>query len=415
MAAACHATLRGHRVHVLEATRIAGGRARALDCQLPDGTIVRLDNGQHILIGAYSATLKLMQQVGLQPKKVLRRMPLRLSFPDGSGLELPNLPAPLDAFAGLASARGWSLSDKWSLLQATLRWLLRRFQCDPATTVTQLCDGITPAVMHKLIEPLCISALNTPAERASAQVFLTVLQDSLFGGTGHSHLLIPSTDLTTLFPAAAARWLEQHGGHVTYNHRVDHLSLIDRHWVIGEEVFDAVIWATSSAVAAQVLNVSSHLMASDVANTLQSWATTADALQFESIATVYTYAADTRLSHPMLALHSSAQHPAQFVFDRGQLTGNPGVLAWVISAASTDRAALQSAVLQQAREQLGLDVQAIQTVLEKRATFACTPNLQRPGMHIAPGLLACGDYIAGPYPATLEGAVRSGLAAAQSL
>ncbi|MES2423107.1 MAG: FAD-dependent oxidoreductase, partial [Pseudomonadota bacterium] len=58
---------------------------------------------------------------------------------------------------------------------------------------------------------------------------------------------------------------------------------------------------------------------------------------------------------------------------------------------------------------------AVQTVVEKRATFACTPGLQRPPMEIAPRLLACGDYVAGPYPATLEGAVRSGMAAAQAL
>ena len=55
------------------------------------------------------------------------------------------------------------------------------------------------------------------------------------------------------------------------------------------------------------------------------------------------------------------------------------------------------------------------TTAEKRATFACTPNLQRPPARIAPGLWAAGDYIAGPYPATLEGAVRAGLAAAQGV
>jgi predicted NAD/FAD-dependent oxidoreductase len=68
-------------------------------------------------------------------------------------------------------------------------------------------------------------------------------------------------------------------------------------------------------------------------------------------------------------------------------------------------------VLAHARAQLGLDLEAVQTVVEKRATFACTPGLQRPAPAIAPGLLACGDYVAGPYPATLEGAVRSGAAA----
>jgi hypothetical protein len=57
----------------------------------------------------------------------------------------------------------------------------------------------------------------------------------------------------------------------------------------------------------------------------------------------------------------------------------------------------------------------VHTIAEKRATFRCTPGLQRPGALIAPGLLAAGDHIDGPYPATLEGAVRSGLQAAALL
>jgi predicted NAD/FAD-dependent oxidoreductase len=56
---------------------------------------------------------------------------------------------------------------------------------------------------------------------------------------------------------------------------------------------------------------------------------------------------------------------------------------------------------------------AVQTIVEKRATFACLPGLLRPAAQVLPGLLACGDYVEGPYPATLEGAVRSGLQAAQ--
>ena len=72
-------------------------------------------------------------------------------------------------------------------------------------------------------------------------------------------------------------------------------------------------------------------------------------------------------------------------------------------------------VIAQAQEQLGLALQPLKTVVEKRATFACTPNLVRPDPHIVPGLIACGDYIDGPYPATLEGAVRSGITAARSL
>lgn len=107
--------------------------------------------------------------------------------------------------------------------------------------------------------------------------------------------------------------------------------------------------------------------------------------------------------------------PAQFVFDRGQLGGPAGLLAFVVSASRGERDVLQAQVMAQAHDQLGLTLQAVQTIVEKRATFACTPGLQRPPMAIAPGLLAAGDYVDGPYPATLEGAVRSGLAAAIAL
>ena len=64
---------------------------------------------------------------------------------------------------------------------------------------------------------------------------------------------------------------------------------------------------------------------------------------------------------------------------------------------------------------LGWEVQPLKTIVEKRATFACVPGLQRPPAAIAPGLWACGDYVEGPYPATLEGAVRAGLAVADAL
>jgi monoamine oxidase len=52
---------------------------------------------------------------------------------------------------------------------------------------------------------------------------------------------------------------------------------------------------------------------------------------------------------------------------------------------------------------------------EKRATFRCVPGLQRPAGRVAQGLHAAGDYVRGPYPATIEGAVRSALEAVDAL
>ncbi len=433
LAAAVTATQAGYNATVFEASSAIGGRARGLNTSknytLPDGTAAPLDNGQHILIGAYTDTLKLMRTVGVEPEQALLSLPMTLQFPDGQGLMFKHWPTPLDALGGTLGARGWSMTDKASLLRVALGWQLKGFTCAANLSVADLCHRLTPKVNAELIEPLCVSALNTPVARASAQVFLRVLRDALFGVQGGSRLLLPRVDLSALFPDAAAAWLQQRGGQVRLGHRVQSLHIqgeqqvhpdrqgvrqVER-WRVDGEAFEAVILATSSSNAALASMHSSLAATEIIAHQLQQWATTCQALRFEAIATVYAWAAHAKLAQPMLALRSNGQCPAQFVFDRGQLGGPAGLLAFVVSAAAGDRATLETQVLAQAQAQLGMTLHVVQTVVEKRATFACTPNLQRPAMQIAPGLLACGDYIDGPYPATLEGAVRSGVQAASAL
>jgi squalene-associated FAD-dependent desaturase len=418
MAAAIQATKNGHTAIVFEAARTIGGRARALNTSLPDGTEVTLDNGQHILIGAYADTLELMSEVGVREQDAVLRTPMALLFPDGKGLRFPNWPTPLDALGGILTAKGWSMADKWSLLRVATAWQFSRFLCAPTLSVAALCAGLTPRVMAELIEPLCVSALNTPAHRASAQVFLRVMKDALFGVQGGSQLLLPTQDLTELFPGPAARWLAQRGGQVQLGVRVEQINPAARQWLVNDQLFDVVILATSSTHAAMLVENTAQVAPAPLTTQLQNWVTVTAALQFEAIATVYAWAPQASLSHPMLSLrpsHDAAQPaPAQFVFDRGQLGGPKGLLAFVVSASEGDRETLQTQVIQQAQAQLGLSLQAVTTVVDKRATFACTPGLQRPVMNVAPGLLACGDYVEGPYPATLEGAVRSGMAAANT-
>ncbi len=433
-AAAVEATRLGHHVTLFEASRTLGGRARRVDV-MHKGKPLALDNGQHILIGAYAETLKLMADVGVDIPRSLLRLPLTLQFPDGSGLALPNLPAPFDALAGILAARGWSWRDKLSLLKVAIGWQLAGFQCDAQQSVTALCKGLTSGVMASLIEPLCVSALNTPAERASGQVFLRVMQDSLFAANGAhgvkdvkdvkgvkgvkdvkggSNLLLPLVDLSALMPNAASAWLQHHGSEVKLGVRVQSIRHDQNRWHVVTQTsdpsntFDAVILACPPTEAARLVEGAN--LACD------GWLAQTQTLQHEAITTVYAIAPGAHLSQPMLALRSSSIHPAQFVFDRGQLGGPPELLAFVISASVGDSATLSQRVAAQAADQLGLkDLQLLQTIVEKRATFACTPGLQRPGMQLAPTLLACGDYVQGPYPATLEGTVRSALAAARSL
>ncbi len=429
-AAAVKATQLGHDVTLFESARIPGGRARRVETTLA-GEPLQIDNGQHILIGAYAETLRLMTALGVDTDANLMRIPLRLEFPNGDGLNLPAWrgPAAVQALIGILGARGWAWQDKWSLLQLARRWQAGGFECPAHMSVATLCSGLSPRAMTGLIEPLCVSALNTPAERASAQVFLRVMQDALFSHAGASDLLLPHTDLSALLPDAALRWLTNHGPAPRLGVRIDALTLGSGGWRLNvrggdvrgsAETFDAVILACPPTEAAR-LTETVTMPATFKAETSR-WIALANSLQFEALATVYAQvihatmnATTSSLSQPMLALPTSPKEPAQFVFDRGQLGGPTGLLAFVVSASQGDTAQISAQVLAQGQRQLGLPLELVHTIIEKRATFACTPNLQRPGAQIAQGLLACGDYISGPYPATLEGAVRSGLQAAKLL
>ncbi len=425
MAAAVQLQQLGHQVHIWEASRTWGGRARALTLTGPQGQAWVADNGQHILIGAYQQCLQLMHTVGLPAQNALRRLPLDLRYADGTGLHLPDLPPPWDAALGIARTRGWSWQEKLALLRTASRWQRQQFRCPADASVADICQGLPARLMQDFVDPLCVSALNLPAQHASASVFLRVLQDSLFSGRGGSNLLIPRTDLSTLFPATAAHWLAAQGAQLHLGQRIANVQSA-RHaqagkgWMVQGQAFDAVVLATPSTEAVRLVQHTTLPAAWHYS--AQQWASQAAALPHTAIATVYACAPPARsgtlLPAPMVALRSHSTAPAQFAFDKAQLGGPAGLLALVVSASTHDKDLLQKLVVQQAREQLALpQLQALKTVIEKRATFACTPQVQqqRPGMQIAPGLWACGDYVQGPYPATLEGAVRSGLQVAQAI
>jgi hypothetical protein len=326
--------------------------------------------------------------------------------------------------AATALAQGWGGRDKLGFLHHSLRWQRQGFACDPDTTVHALCQGLSDRVRADLIDPLCVAALNTPMADASAAVFLRVLRDALLGpGWGPwraSDLLLPRSDLGQLFPEAAVPWLAARGAVLRTGQRVTALHRGPSGWRVlldgAAHAADRVVLACPAPEAARLVDTA-ELAAHAAAG---HWSAQARSLRHESIATVYLHSASALAGlddTPMLALRHG---PAQFVFDRSQLGAAPAgagrILAAVASACDGDRNALENAVLTQVRTELGgADCTGLQTVGEKRATFACTPGLQRPAAAIAPGLWAAGDHVAGPYPATLEGAVRSGLHAARSL
>lgn len=392
----------GHQVTLLEAARTVGGRARSVPYDHQP-----LDNGQHIMLGAYTACLHWMQVVGVQPEQAFQRLPLDLRYPTGHGLRMPKSSAwpHWDVLRAIVGARGWRWRDKASLLRHALHWQSRGFVLPGDTSVAALCHRLSRTVYQQLIVPLCVSAFNSAPEHTSAQVFLRVLHDALLSQHGGADVLLARRLLGEVYPEAAQTWLQQHGAQIHTGTHVAHIEPQDQGWqwhsTTKDGYADVLILACPAWEAARLVEAYQP-----------QWAARAIALEHMPIATVYASCPAEQCAHlpPMQALPDNIHHPAQFVF-RHPAHNGVALLAFVCSLPSMERSELQEAVLMQAHTQLGLTaLTPLQTTVEKRATFVCSPSLQRPAAVLSSNLLACGDYVAGNYPATLEGAVRSGAA-----
>ena len=398
---------RGVPVTVFEASRQPGGRARRVTVEGID-----LDNGQHILIGAYRETLALMSKVGANPDALLLRMPLQLRFAEGFGLRLPRLPGPVNLLAAALTARGMNLAERLGMASFFLRLRSARFRVDPDCSVDQLLRafGQTGSPRRFVWEPLCISALNTPAARASAQVFANVLRDALTGESEASDLLIPRTDLGRLFPEHAMRYLSERGARIELSTAVRRVEGIDGRFRLDADAgtYGEVIVATGAQHAGALLSGFPEI--AQVRRDI-------DSLEFEPIYTCYLqYSGPVRLPCPMLGFSGGI---VQWVFDRGQLGGPPGLIATVVSASGAHQYLSQQEFGARVHAEIeaflpaSLRPQWVRVIAEKRASFSCRPGISRPTNRTAVrGIVLAGDYTASEYPATLESAVRSGLQAA---
>jgi predicted NAD/FAD-binding protein len=378
----------------------------------PEGVV---DNGQHILIGAYRETLQLLQTLGVKEDSAFLRVPLTLTSPQGRGLQFDPRLSALAPAAAIFRCSHWPLRARLGFLFECGRWMIQGFRCAERTTVRDLCRDLHPVILRELIEPLCVAAMNTPAQVASGAIFLRVLKDSVFSSPGASDLLIPRVPLSALVPDPAIEWLRQHGAHLHFGTRVHTLEPEPEggprasRWRVNGQPFDTVILACPALEASRLVH-----------QVVPSWAEQAQSLNFEAIATAVMDCDGLRLRNPMVMLQ---QGPAQFAFDHGALGAQPGRLVLVASAASEFDALstqdLGHLMVKQVCQEL-LPPQAPRPLLrsvlrDRRATWLASAGLARPQSGIAPGLIAAGDFVAGPYPATLEGAVRSGLEAAQTV
>lgn len=411
LAAALTLLKHGHQVCVFEAAPQAGGRARSVN-----HADTALDNGQHLCIGAYHATLALLRDAGVQPDQVFTRLPLALYMHDGARrmtLRTPTcLPAPLHLLWGLLGAQGLSWQSKWHAIRWMQQLKQQKFSLTSDLTVSQLLNQgqQTAQSVRTLWEPLCLAALNTPIKLASAQIFLNVLRDSFQHQRSDSDFLVVKADLSSALIHPLMQQVRTLGGEIRLHEAVSAVQPVDSACLVSTkqatQAFDQVVIA-----------VGPHQLKTLMADL------PVPAFDYEPITTIYLqYDAELKLPQPVMGL---CHGQAQWLFDRGQCCGQPGLLAVVISAHARLEDSKEHFVMQ-CIDEINLALAAYQLTLpaplwtkvitEKRATFRCTPDLARPKLSTSsPHLFLAGDYVDGPYPATIEGAVRSGIAAADAI
>lgn len=418
LAAAIKLVQAGHKVIVLESAKQAGGRARAVKTH--DWTV---DNGQHLLLGAYHNLYDLFSLIGVPINQQLSRRPLQLNYRGLQGPDFrivaPILPAPLHMAWAIAQASGISKQERYSALRLALRLALTRFTLRHDVSVRDLLmrRGQSDATIRALWEPLCLGALNTHINQASARIFLRTLKDAFHRRRSDADLILYREDLSSLFVNPAIEYIQSHGGKVITGQRVLRV-LAEENKVqgvittAGEMACQQLILATPHTITARLCQ--EHRALAPITANLKR-------LTDEPIVTVYLqFPPEIRLPTDLIGVLDGV---SQWIFDRS-LNQQPGLMAVVISGDGAHMKLDNPALIEQVGQELSKlyphwpapdDATVIR---EKHATFCCTidvDKLRPDNTTNIKGLWLAGDYTNTGYPATLEGAVQSGIQCAKQL
>ena len=357
-------------VTLFEAGKQAGGRARSLENS--NDSFSFLDNGQHIMIGAYRGVLTLMERIGVRAEEALVRRPLQWHIHEGLQFQTASLPSPWHIAAGILRADNILLAHKIQLLRDMAALQRHHMRKRPDVPVAKwLRDRRTSRkLLAEFWQPLVWSALNTPLEYAG-----------------------PALD-----------YLRKHGASVRLETRVPPLgNLPDGRVDVNSEAFDAAILATAPYHTAMLLPSS----------TPEYIQTAYDHLRYHSVTTVYLrYAKDVKLPAVLTGL---ADGTAQWLVNRGALGLPANEIAAVVSV--SDRLHLKNSEF---AEKIHADVLRVcpdigdpvagRIITEKRATAASLAGRTLPDfawLHHR-NIYPAGDYLHPRYPCTLEAAVQSG-------
>jgi hydroxysqualene dehydroxylase len=378
----------GHEVTLYEARPTLGGAVQTLPLRAGDPEPPP-DNGQHIALGCFTAYLRFLDRIG--EGRSVRRSPLALPVIDERGRAAVIKPSAL----ALLRYRHVPLADRLRIL-----WALGRWSTSGGETFAEQLRARRQSerAIERFWDVFMRPALNLRSEEASAEAGDFTVRTALLGDSRASDLILPSRPLGEMHGEAAGRALAAAGATVRLASRLESLD---------ELGVDAVVVAVPPRESARLLGEPEPL------------------LEDSPIVSVHLLFDRRLLRRPLAALLGS---PAHWVFNRGLLTGHQpdagGEYLTVVSSGAPELEALRGRELVDliaaaVTERLGpAEVVWSRVSREPAATIAVRPGSEahRPGPETArPNVVRAGAWTATGWPATMEGAVRSGRNAGRAL
>jgi squalene-associated FAD-dependent desaturase len=415
-------------VTLCEAAPALGGRARSfLDRQ----SGLEIDNGQHVLMGCYRATLAYLAEAEESASALQRLRGLALPFLHTDGrrarLQAGGLPHPLSLAQAFLRYRMLSFSGRLRILRVALRLRslgkaqLDRLDAISASQWLRSCGQGTEEIAF-FWRPVILATMNTEAEAASAKLLAVVLREIFLGDAEAADMLLPTVGLSALLVDPVRRTLESRGVRILTGTAVTAIDLSGETGtgndgeaaptVTGVRCGETDLPADAVILAVPPWAIARLLPAIDTGSFSPS-----------EILSVHVWTRRDLGRAPMTGLLGTT---LQWVFFKGETGPGEFHYSCTVSAAAGDETSDEPALRRLLLRELQLldpalrddDITRILPIREKRATFVPKPGLDalRPGTRTAvAGLFLAGDWTDTGLPATIEGAIRSGNTAAEGV
>jgi squalene-associated FAD-dependent desaturase len=409
----------GFRVTMLEARDRLGGRASSFhDPQ--SGQLI--DNCQHVNMGCCTNFAHFCRTTGID--RYLEPLPcLYFMTPDGkvSLFRGADFPTPLHLARSFLTLHTLSSGEKVRAAYGLARLRLYTAETDPPFLPWLQRHGQTQRIIDRFWGLVLVSALNETPDRIGLRYARKVFVDGFLTHPKGFEVQIPSVPLGQLYGGDLSRWLEKHRVDVRFQQSVKTLQIAaDRVEAVelrGGEQMDAD-WIVSALPFSRLLQV--------VPETIRgghAYFQGMQELETSPITSVHVWFDRPVLDLPHVVLVDCL---GQWVFAKGETADGEHYLQIVVSAARELRAQGNEMIGQRIVEELrglfpkakGARVLRSRVVTEHAATFSAVPGVDRwrpKQMSPVANLLVAGDWTDTGWPATMEGAVRSGYLAAEAL